>query len=98
MGIIYKIRYDYLWLQVTLQYALWDQWKEAPEGDLRRAVNAAHLTAAVLASRALPLAALKAVRRGGGAMRIAGLGLACGGEDDSGTGFGVFGEEKMVVL
>jgi len=57
--------------QVTLQYALWDAWKEAAapaggssggrDGQLRRLVNAAGLTAGVLVAGALPLSILKVV-------------------------------------
>lgn len=61
--------------QVTLQYALWDAWKEAAapaggasgsagsgrHGQLRRLVNAAGLTAGVLVAGALPLSILKVV-------------------------------------
>jgi hypothetical protein len=60
--------------QVTLQYALWDAWKEAAapaggssggrDGQLRRLVNAAGLTAGVLVAGALPLSILKVVSRG----------------------------------
>ncbi|CAA7394752.1 unnamed protein product [Spirodela intermedia] len=49
----------------TLQYCLWDHYKELEGMELGRSLNLARFTAEMLTSFALPLAALKAVDLGG---------------------------------
>lgn len=47
--------------RMTLQYCLWDHFKEVPGMDVRRMTNLARLTAAAIASFTLPATILKAV-------------------------------------
>lgn len=60
-------------LQVTLQYCLWDQWKEVANTEARRLMCLAGLVAHVLANFVLPLSALRPVSlhwRGEGGGRL----------------------------
>lgn len=45
--------------RVTLQYALWDRFKEVPGVPVRRLANLANLCAALVSGRTLPLSILK---------------------------------------
>ena len=45
--------------RVTLQYCLWDQFKQAEQTDMRRLINLAHLTAQLIATFTISLSVLK---------------------------------------
>ncbi|BDA46714.1 Suppressor of glycerol defect protein 1 [Coccomyxa sp. Obi] len=46
---------------ITLQFCLWDHFKQLDEGDVRRLANLARLTSMLIASKALPLSVVKVV-------------------------------------
>ena len=45
--------------RITLQYCLWDQFKQAEQADMRRLINLAHLTGQLIATFALSSSILK---------------------------------------
>lgn len=45
--------------RVTLQYCLWDQFKQAEQADMRRLINLAHLTGQLIATFTLSSSILK---------------------------------------
>lgn len=45
--------------RVTLQYCLWDQFKQADQADMRRLINLAHLTGQLIANFTLSSSILK---------------------------------------
>ena len=45
--------------RVTLQYCLWDQFKQADQADMRRLINLAHLTGQLIATFTLSSSILK---------------------------------------